>query len=243
MRRRTDDAPRVSACETPATRRTLPLTLLGIALALGGAGCGAPCSPKPAPASPSTVESPNGDRSSSPTVRFPGSNPARPDAFSSDATVGATTLSLHGSGLCEFGLFAIDVYWAALYTRGSERREAAELIDSDEPKLLRMNFVRSLSKEQLGRAWEAAVDANARYRSDSTEASLRALQSLMHPVSSGESLVFWIDPLFGIHVYAGGTEVDHCGFVPSGDFARLFLRLFLGESPPDPNLRRGLLGE
>lgn len=140
-------------------------------------------------------------------------------------------------------MFAIDVYWAALYTRGSEQRSAVELLGSDEPKLLRMNFVRSLSKEQLGRAWEAAVEANARYRQESTDASLSALQSLMRPVSSGDSLIFWIDPLRGIHVYAGGSDVEHRGFVPSGDFARLFLRLFLGESPPDPNLRRGLLGD
>lgn len=160
------------------------------------------------------------------------------DVFPRDIKVAETRLALNGSGLCEFGVFKIDVYWAALYAREPSRRPE-DLLASSDPLVLHMRFARGLSKENLGKAWRAATEANAGESFSAYEGALEILEGMMTPVEKGDAFVFVIDLQRGLSVYLGSK---FAGTIEDLPFTRLFLGFYLGDNPPDPNLKSGLLG-
>lgn len=144
----------------------------------------------------------------------------------------------NGSGLCEWGIFGIDLYVAALYC---ERRvtTCADALDPEQVVVVHLHFVRSLTAEQLGEAFTASAEVNAGERLLQFEPALRRLCAAMRPVRNGDTLTFGCEPGRGVSVIHDGALVDRVG---DEAFRRLFVQMYLGEHPPTAALRDALLG-
>lgn len=151
---------------------------------------------------------------------------------------GERELSCNGTGLCEWGIFGIDLYDAALYLE----RRAGDLAAASEPDqryVLHLHFVRSLTASQLGEAFTAAVRANVGADLGALAAPLQQLCAAMRDVADGSGYTFAGEPGAGLAILRDGALVDRIADEP---FRRLFLRLYLGDQPPTKALREGLLG-
>jgi hypothetical protein len=65
------------------------------------------------------------------------------------------------------------------------------------------------------------------------------LNSWMTDIESGQRMTFVRTPGTGISVDVNGAPK---GTIPGDDFARAFLSIWLGDAPPNPELKDGLLG-
>lgn len=147
-------------------------------------------------------------------------------------------LQCNGTGLCEWGIFGIDLYRAGLY---SERRitSLAEAIAPPQACVIHLRFVRSLTAAQLREAFTAATKVNTGDQLPQYEASLQLLVSAMRDVANNDSYTFYCVPDHGMLV-ARNDEVLQV--IPDEAFRKLFLTLYLGDNPPTKPLREALLG-
>ena len=148
------------------------------------------------------------------------------------------TLQRNGSGLCEWGLFGIDLYVAAFYTERPVR-DLAGALEPPQRTVIHLHFVRGLTKEQLCEAYTASVRANAGDRFDQFAPSLQKLLATMEGSRIDDSYTFCGAPGQGLTVYHGNRLV---GSIADEEFRRLFLQLYLGDQPPTKALRDALLG-
>lgn len=160
------------------------------------------------------------------------------DAFPSEIRFDGAKLVLNGSGLCEWGVFGIDLYRAALYL-GAPARDLDSVLETESPVVIHLHFVRSLTKDQLATAYSASVKTNTGDGFGSHEASLQELCNLLVSVDDGDSLTFVADLERRVEVLRNGSSL---GFAGDRSFARLFVDLYLGDKPPTKALRRGLFG-
>lgn len=164
--------------------------------------------------------------------------PKPKDAAREVPAVAATKrLLLNGSGLCEYGIFAIDVYHGALYLE-KRTRAAQSAIESTGCKAIVLRFCRALSKSQLRSAWTAGATATAGKALERYKAGLKKLNSLMQPIGEGETLTFYLRPDVGVEVL---IRDEHVGTIEDENWPEFFVRLYLGSSPPDKNLKKGML--
>jgi len=171
------------------------------------------------------------------------------DRFAKQVRIADRTLKRNGVGLCEWGFFAVDLYYCALYLeRNTSRPE--QVIRSRQAKRLHLRFVRSLTRTQLQEAYTAAVKYNAGKSIRKFEKRLDQLTAMMEDVDEGESLVFDHVPDKGLTVSfekkakAGARMTRRVkGVIKGDDFARLFFVLYFGAHPPDRDLKTGMLGK
>jgi hypothetical protein len=104
---------------------------------------------------------------------------------------------------------------------------------------IHVDFVRGLTGAQLREAYEASVRANAGDDLAGYRASLDALLGTMRDVRAGDSYTFIAEPGAGLWVQHNG---DLVASIEDDEFARLFVRLYVGDQPPTEAVRDGLLG-
>lgn len=163
---------------------------------------------------------------------------ARDGTFPGEVAAGEQKLVLNGAGLCEWGIFAIDLYRAALYVE-RKPETVAKAMAADQTMVIHLEFCRELTAAQLCEAYTASVKVNAGKDLSRHEASLQALCGAMETVKEGDAYTFLLVPEAGTKVLRNGKEV---AAVPSEEFRQLFVRLYLGDKPPTSNLRKALLG-
>lgn len=160
-----------------------------------------------------------------------------PPKFPSRVTVAEKTLRLNGSGLCEYGFLGIDLYYGALYVE-KPSTSARELILSKQAKRIELRFVRKLTRAQLRQAWSASFKVNAGKRLGVYSKRLGQLNSMMADIKVGQSIVFNYVPEQGLEVIFAGAKK---GVIEGEDFARMFVTLYLGDNPPDANMKKAML--
>jgi hypothetical protein len=148
------------------------------------------------------------------------------------------TLTLNGLGLRKVTFFGIKVYVGALYLR-HPTADAREILISREPAEIELRFVFHATAGQLRDAWKEGFEKSAPGQLASLQSRIAQLQSWMKGVGSGQRMTFLRMPGVGIRYSLDGTVQ---GTIPGDDFARAFLSIWLGSSPPSPQLRAGLLG-
>ena len=147
-------------------------------------------------------------------------------------------LQLNGVGLREATLFGVDVYVAGLYL---ERRShnAEEILDSDTVKHVRITFVRDVGRQditsELGMRFRDAAGRHHR----KLKARLDCLLSWLPALHAGDTLMVTYRPGIGLEVRLGARKL---GTVPGANFARTMFGIWLGDRPPNPGLKIGLLG-
>ncbi len=148
------------------------------------------------------------------------------------------TLTLNGLGLRKATLFGIKVYVAALYV-AHPTADATAILSSPEPVALELRFVFRVSASQLRGAWKEGFEKSAPGKLPQLKDRIAKLDGWMTGVKSGQRMTFLRIPGVGIQYSLDGTVQ---GTIPGDDFATAFLAIWLGSSPPNRELRAGLLG-
>ena len=208
--------------------RSTSAKLLAIALSLVGAGLlrgQAGSDPK------------GGDRAESRPVETKITR-AKDGTFPAEVTLQEQKLVRNGAGLCEWGIFGIDLYHAALFVE-TKPETVAKALAADQPMAIHLEFCRELTAAQLREAYSASVKVNTGKDLPKHEASLKVLCDAMETVKEGDAYTFLLVPEAGTKVLRNGKEV---AAIPCEAFRVLFVKLYLGDKPPTADLRKGLLG-
>ena len=159
-------------------------------------------------------------------------------AFPLHTQVDGHDLTLNGLGLRKATFLRIHVYVAALYV-DRPSRDPDDLIDSDEPQELVLHFVRNVRAEDIREALIKGFEHGGRQQFESLKSRVEKLSSWMTDMKAGQRLIFVRSPKSSVHVSVGGGDK---GIIEGEDFSRAVVSIWLGHSPPNPELKRGLLG-
>ena len=161
--------------------------------------------------------------------------------FPERVEVQGTPLVLNGLGIRKATFLKVRVYVAALYLPSATRGADPErIINSSGPMELVLHFVRGVGVSDIRHAFEEGFAAQGGGRVPAALASrVATLNGWMQDMSSGEPMTF-------VRIAGRGIELDLAGhprgIVPGEDFARALLAIWLGDHPPNPELKEGLLG-
>lgn len=152
-------------------------------------------------------------------------------------TVEGKSLVLNGMGLREATVFNVDVYAAGLYLE-TKSHDGKAIAASDQTKQLMLHFVRDVDKDDIVGAWNEGFKKNG----GADQAKIDQLNSWMSDMKDGQEMYFNFkkDGEMKVIVNVKGTTK---GTISGDDFARVFLLIWLGDSPPNTGLRDGLLGK
>ena len=155
-----------------------------------------------------------------------------PDTLSA----GGKTLQLNGLGLRKKAMFK--VYVGALYLE-TPSKDAAAILGSTQAKVVRMHFLRDLSKEQLTDAFKEGFEANAKEKAAAQKSNIDRFLAMLSAVKQGEEIGFSYVPGTGTTVTKGDQSV---GVIEGKDFGDMLYAVWLGPVPPTEDLKKGMLG-
>lgn len=158
--------------------------------------------------------------------------------FPEHVQAGGHDLSLNGLGMRKATFLKVSVYVGALYVT-HPAHDPQPLIDPGTPAQLILHFVRSVGVGDLRDAWKEGFEKVAKEQLPALNDRIATLNSWMSDVKTGQRLTFTRLPGTGVQVEVNGVAK---GTIPGDDFARALLTIWLGSSPPNPELKAGLLG-
>jgi hypothetical protein len=147
-------------------------------------------------------------------------------------------LKLNGLGLRQATIFKVNVYVAALYVAQTST-DANAILKSNAPKELVLHFVRDVGRADLSKGWDEGFENNAKSQLPALKERIEAFKGLMPDMKTGQRLRFVSKPGAGTQVDVNGTVK---GTIAGDDFARALFSIWLGSSPPNPEVKAGLLG-
>ncbi|HZD48327.1 MAG TPA: chalcone isomerase family protein [Silvibacterium sp.] len=146
-------------------------------------------------------------------------------------------LVLNGMGLRT--KYMVKVYVAGLYLQ-QKSSDADAIIKADAPKRIVMQFLHGTSKSQMADAFNDSFNDNAPDAKAALKADVDRFLGQLDTVHTGDQMVFTYIPGTGtIFVLNGGEKLT----VPGLAFAQLLFSVWLGPKPPNPELKKGLLGQ
>lgn len=158
-----------------------------------------------------------------------------PDTYPVDGQ----SLALNGLGLRTLTILNVRVYVVGLYL-AQRSRDAQQIMASNTPKVLLLQFLHSASKEQIERQFHAGEMVNCgRGGCDAADqADFDRFVAAAPAVNVGDTFTFVLSRR-GVRFYANNRLLAESD---KPDLGRLFLLGFIGDHPPSPDLRSGLLG-
>ncbi|HUN72816.1 MAG TPA: chalcone isomerase family protein [Steroidobacteraceae bacterium] len=159
-------------------------------------------------------------------------------SFPEHIHAGGQTLTLNGLGLRKATFLRIKVYVGALYV-AHPTADASAILGSPDPVEIELAFVFRATAGQLRDAWEEGFQRSTHGNIAPLRSRITDLENRMTAVRSGQRVSFLRVPGVGIQFSLDGTLQ---GTIRGDDFATAFLAIWLGPSPPSPELRAGLLG-
>lgn len=157
-----------------------------------------------------------------------------------DSVDGASQrLVLNGAGLRTRLFFK--VYVAALYLP-APTAQAADVIGSNAPRRVNLHLLREVDADTLAKALREGIAQNhATAEVAALAPRLDQFESIMRGIGVSRP-----GDLISLDFSASGVDVGYNGqprgSVPDTAFARALLRVWLGERPVDPALKKALLG-
>lgn len=153
-------------------------------------------------------------------------------------TIANHQLTLNGMGLREATILKVDVYVAGLYL---EHRSSnpAQIIASDEPKVIVLRFVRDVDRKDIVKAWTEGFTHNATVPLAQIQPMVDQLNAWMPAFHKGDTVAFTYLPGGTVTVDVNGVRK---GSINNADFARSLFAIWLGAKPPTSDLKRGMLG-
>jgi hypothetical protein len=159
-------------------------------------------------------------------------------SFPDRMRVDSGELTLNGLGVRKATFLKVNVYVAALYSQQPSRDPKALLAKSGPDELI-LQFVRNVGVDDLTKAWNEGFERNSKQQLPAFKDRIAKLNSWMSEMKTGQRLAFIRRPGAGIEVNVNGAVK---GTIEGDDFARALLAIWLGETPPNPELKSGLLG-
>ena len=150
--------------------------------------------------------------------------------------VGGKKLHLNGLGLREATVFSVDVYVAGLYLEKKTNNVVTILGDKGNKRLV-LQFVRDVGVDKIRNGWTDGFGKNV-IEIEKIQDRIQVFNNMMSDISEGQNIVL---TFVGSDVeveFAGKSK----GKISGVDFQQGLLSIWLGSSPPNPELRQGLLG-
>ena len=148
-------------------------------------------------------------------------------------TVEGKTLQLNGMGLRTKFIFKVYVAGLYLQTKGGT---AKDIIARDELRRVDLFMLRDLGKDSITEAIEAGVEKNSKADLPKLKDRLAKLNSLVTAMKNGQTFRILYVPGKGTSI--SGTDT----VIPGKDFADAIFNVWLGKSPVDDDLKKGMLG-
>lgn len=152
--------------------------------------------------------------------------------------VEGTKLSLNGQGLREATILKVDVYVAGLYVE-NKSNDGQKLASADAKKRLVLSFVRDVDRSDVVDAYTESFKKAAGAKHAQLAPKLKKLNGWMSAMKEGGTQTYTYVPEKGLEVAVNGETK---GTIEGADFAEAFFKIWLGSSPPNSGLKRGLLG-
>jgi len=149
-----------------------------------------------------------------------------------------TKLCLNGLGLREATFLNVDVYLAGLYVT-QRSRDGEQIANSDQPKVMRLRFVRDVTKSEMADAIRDGFERSAGAAYPKLKQRIDRFTAALPQLREGDTLILSYRPQRGVEVSSGGRPLVE---IPGRDFATVLFRIWLGSKPPNAGLRTGLLG-
>jgi hypothetical protein len=161
--------------------------------------------------------------------------------FESTVLLGGERLVLNGVGVRR--RFVFDIYAGGLYVPQRASR-TEELVTQPGPKRVALRFLRDVDGELFVTSLHNGLKANhseselARWKPQ-VDTLTRTIQTIAL-ARRGDSVSFEYTPEDGTRVTVNG--VTRGPLIPGADFYAAVLRVWLGETPADAGLKKGMLG-
>jgi hypothetical protein len=155
-------------------------------------------------------------------------------------TLDGKSLALNGLGARKATVFKVKVYVAGLYVE-AKSGDGAAILNSPGPKRLDMKFVRDVDAADISKAWSEGLSKKENCGGDCApfQAKLGLLNASMSDIKKGDTMSFTFRASGVIPEVKGEAKAE----IPGADFAKALLSIWLGASPPNSELKKGLLGE
>ncbi|HKF43716.1 MAG TPA: chalcone isomerase family protein [Thermoanaerobaculia bacterium] len=151
-------------------------------------------------------------------------------------TVAGKTLKLNGMGLRKKLMFK--VYVAGLYVE-TPTNAAEAIVTSDQVKRMDLHVLRNLKASQVTEAIEEGFEKNSKSRMAALSDRLKKFSSFFSDVAEGDQISMAYVPGKGTTVSIKGAEK---GTVEGKDFSDALFSVWLGPSPVQEDLKKGLVG-
>jgi hypothetical protein len=156
--------------------------------------------------------------------------------FEDNTKLEDTPLVLNGLGLRKFAFFK--VYAGALYLKEKSTSDQ-KILSSNEPKMIKMHFLRDVSSKDIQKAWTEGYNKNCmKDECDLFKNEVIELNKLMKDCKEGDTLQFDFTQK-SLKLAHNGAPL---GNVEKEGFSKSILAIFLGKNPPNEALKTGLLG-
>lgn len=146
-------------------------------------------------------------------------------------------LVLNGAGLRTYSFLAIRIYAAALYL-AAPSHDAAAILASPSPKLLRIKFLHAVSAAKIRNAWRKGLVRNCVAPCHLSPVLLQRFLAALPPMQAGELVTLY----FGPHGLDADFNGKPAGRIPDVNFSQAMLTAFIGPRTANPALRQALLG-
>ena len=151
-------------------------------------------------------------------------------------TVESTTLTLNGVGLRLATMLKVKVYVMALYLE-SPSNDAAVIITSQDAARIELHMLRDVDAKDMRKAWEEGFEKN--YQGDADlSAELDALKAATGDLKEGDVLVFDFN---GDKVLVSSNNIP-TATIQGAEFRRALMSVWLGDKPPNKEVKAGALG-
>ena len=153
------------------------------------------------------------------------------------------SLKVTGVGLREKTFMKVNVYSIVSYMAEGVvlRGEPGQaLLELDAPKMIRMDLLRSFSREKLVGAFKDVIEKNYKDRSAFAADMDTFFAYFTDEAKEGDELIFTYLPGVGLKTVLNGQEE---GVIANFAFVKALWTVWFGEKPADGNLKKNLLAE
>jgi len=160
-------------------------------------------------------------------------------SFADKINVGEQSLVLNGLGLRLATIFKVKAYVAALYV-DKKMSTWPEIKANTGNKKLVLHFLTSLSKKKLADSLEEAYRKNLNLEEfTKIQPAISKMNRFMKSMKKGQVIEMVVQGNKA-DIYIRGQKAVT---IEDAYFAQNFLIAFLGENPPNPEIKQGLLGK
>ena len=138
--------------------------------------------------------------------------------------------------LAEYSIFKIDVQYIGLHV-SKKYQNANEIIQDSSNKVLKVEYLRELSKSTLKKAWGVSYEAVLGENNQKYKDQIKKIKSFTRDVDEGD-IVYVVFSKDGLRYFLNDNML---GEINDPEFAKVTLSIWIGESPVDDDMKEGIL--